>query len=211
MKALIMSGGTKPSRELALDEATRSDLIIGVDKGINYLYEYGIKPDILLGDFDSVDKDILHRVISSYGELQQFPPEKDFTDTQAAIYKCMDLDVEEIVLLAATGCRLDHTMANIGLLYQCLKQGKKASIKDDKNTIFMADKNVELEGRKGSYFSLMAFGRTVEDINIKGAKYPLKDYDLNQWDNITISNEFCEGTVSVTFKNGNLIIFYSRD
>ncbi|MDP4091299.1 MAG: thiamine diphosphokinase [Bacillota bacterium] len=211
MRALIMSGGTKPSRELALEETEKSSIIIGVDKGIEYLYEYNIKPDILLGDFDSINAELLETVVSSYNEVLKFPPEKDFTDTQAAINKCLELDAEEIVMLACTGCRLDHTMANIGLLYQCLKTGKTAYLIDDKNTMFMVDKNIELEGRSGGYFSLMAFGGDVEGLTIEGAKYPLRDYKLVPWDNITTSNEFCGCKVNIKFNSGNLLVFYSRD
>lgn len=211
MKALIMSGGTKPSKELALKEAAESSYVIGVDKGIEYLYEYNIEPNIVLGDFDSVDIGVLNKITHSYKQLVKFPPEKDFTDTQAAINKCLELNVEEIVILAATGTRLDHTLANIGLLYQCLERGKKAVIKDEKNTIFMTNNDIKLDGFNTGYFSLMAFAGVVENVNIRGAKYPLYDYRLAPWDNITISNEFCGETVNITFNSGTLLIFYSMD
>ena len=59
MRAIIVSGGNKPSKELLMKHLRQDDYIIGVDKGCNALYEYCITPDEILGDFDSADLNII--------------------------------------------------------------------------------------------------------------------------------------------------------
>jgi thiamine pyrophosphokinase len=211
MKALLISGGSPPSKNLMDKEAQMADCIIGIDKGLEYLYKNNIEPDILVGDFDSVDSAIFESIIISNKELIKFPAEKDFTDTQLAINKAFELNAEQITILAATGSRLDHTLANIGLLHQCLRKGKKAFIKDDNNLMFIIDKDFELVDEDYNFFSLIAYGGTVKGLNILGAKYELFNYDLAPEDNITISNEFAGKSVRLSFEEGSLLIIYSRD
>lgn len=211
MKALLVAGGNAPSKDLLLEEAKNSDYIIGIDKGIQYLYENNISFDIIVGDFDSINPTVLREVKGTNKEIYKFPEEKDWTDSQLALEKALELNVEEIVLLGATGSRIDHTWANVGLLYQCLKAGVKASIKDEKNTLFMVDRSTTLEVNKDVFFSLIAYGGAVEGLSIKNGKYKLNNYNLMPHDNITISNEFIGKDVVVTFKRGTLLITYTKD
>lgn len=211
MKALLVAGGNAPSKDLLLEEAKNSDYIIGIDKGIQYLYENNISFDIIVGDFDSINPTVLREVKGTNKEIYKFPEEKDWTDSQLALEKALELNVEEIVLLGATGSRIDHTWANVGLLYQCLKAGVKASIKDEKNTLFMVDRSTTLEVNKDVFFSLIAYGGAVEGLSIKNGKYELNNYNLMPHDNITISNEFIGKDVVVTFKRGTLLITYTKD
>ena len=56
MKVIIVSGGNKPSEKLLKSYIENDDIIIGVDKGCNALFDYNIKPNLILGDFDSIKK-----------------------------------------------------------------------------------------------------------------------------------------------------------
>jgi thiamine pyrophosphokinase len=92
-----------------------------------------------------------------------------------------------------------------------MNKGIKASIKDNNNEIFMVNKNTSIQGIKGEKFSLMPYRREIYGLNIKGSKYDLKDYNLKIGDGLTISNEFEEEKVSIEFRKGDLLIFFSRD
>ncbi|WP_163192612.1 thiamine diphosphokinase [Clostridium thermarum] len=211
MKALLISGGSPPSKELVEKEVQMSDYIIGIDKGLECLNKYNIEPDILVGDFDSVDRTIFERMAELKKEMIRFPAEKDYTDTQLAVSKVLELKADEVTILGATGSRLDHTLANVGLLYKCLKSDIKATIKDDNNLLFMADRDLELVDEGYRFFSLIAYGGTVKGLNIRGAKYELCNHNLMPEDNIAISNEFIGLNVQLSFKEGTLLIIFSRD
>lgn len=212
MKIVIVSGGDAPSYELIKKELENSSFLICADSGGECLYEYNIVPNFLMGDFDSISKEAL----SFFSEhekcsVETYPKEKNFTDTELVLDKAIELGANEIVFLGCTGTRIDHLMGNIGMLSRCLKLNVKAYIKDDKNTIQITDKPISIKKDKGTTFSLQAYCDRVQDLSILGAKYPLHNYDLILGDPRTISNEFLDSDVSINFKSGILLIFYSKD
>ncbi|GAA0176945.1 thiamine diphosphokinase [Clostridium sediminicola] len=211
MRVTIVSGGFKPSRFLLKDQIKKSDVVICADSGANCFFEYKLTPNYLLGDFDSIEKNILDFFKNEKCIVEKFPPEKDFTDTELALSKAIELGAKEIVFLGCTGSRMDHFFGNLALLYKCMKNSIKASIKDDNNKIFLTCKNVSLSGNYGEYFSVMPFSEMVGNLSILGAKYELVDYDLKKGDALTVSNEFIDNTVTISFSSGILIVFYSQD
>lgn len=211
MKVLIVTGGSKPNNKLLLQKYEEAELVIAADSGCNVLYENALMPNIILGDFDSVDKNILEEIKKSKIEVKVYNPEKDYTDTELAVYKAIELGARQITMLGATGSRLDHVMANIGLLNLLLDKGIKASIIDSNNEIFIINKDTVLQGVFGQTFSLQAYEGVVKNLTIKNAKYELKDYDLKVGSPLTVSNEFLHGNVEINFESGKLIVFYTQD
>lgn len=211
MKVVIVSGGKQPSKDLLMNELEDCDFIICADSGANCLYKYDIKPNILLGDFDSINKEVFEYYNNNCPNVIKYPREKDFTDTELALSEALKLCIDEVVFLGCTGTRLDHLFGNMGLILRCVENGIKAYIKDDNNTIFIIDKTSVLTGEKGEMFSIQAYMNEVKDLCIDGAKYPLHNYNLKFGDPRTISNEFLDGNVKISFKKGHVIVFKSRD
>lgn len=211
MKVTIISGGKEPSKELLMKELKDSSFIVCADSGANCLYKYHIEPNILLGDFDSINKEALEYYKNNCHNVLKYPSEKDFTDTELALFEALKLNVNEVVFLGCTGTRLDHLFGNMGLLLRCIKKGIKSYIKDDNNTIFIIDKTSILKGEKGEMFSIQAYMNEVQNLSIEGAKYPLQNYNLKFGDPRTISNEFLDENVKISFEKGYVIIFKSID
>lgn len=211
MKIVIVAGGKPPSFNLLNDEIRDCDLLIAADKGGEVLYNAGISPHILLGDFDSIDEKIFKYFETNLEDIEIYPKEKDFTDTELALMKALEKEAKEIIFLGCTGSRLDHMLANLGLLKTCLDNGVDAYIKDDNNCVFLKDKNCSLKGEYGQILSFQAFGRHVEEFSIYGAKYDLKDYRLQFGDPRTVSNEFLNEDVRIEFKKGIVMVIYSKD
>ncbi|MCY6372366.1 thiamine diphosphokinase [Clostridium ganghwense] len=211
MKIVIASGGMPPSYDLLYEELKEASYLICADSGANYLYEYNICPDILIGDFDSIDIQVLNYFKDNHTNIIQYPPEKDYTDTEIAVNKALELNVDEIVLLGCTGTRIDHFLGNLGMLLKCLSKKVTAYIKDEHNTITIADKSLSIFGSEGETFSLAAYSENVENLTISGAKYPLNNYYLEIGSALTISNEFQDKEVKINFDEGILLIIYSRD
>jgi thiamine pyrophosphokinase len=212
MKIVIVSGGEAPSYELIRKELKNSSFLICADSGGNCLYKYNIVPHYLMGDFDSINKNVLEFFKKSPEcNIEAFPKDKDFTDTELVLNKALELGGTEISLLGCTGTRIDHLMGNIGMLFKCLKLNINAYIKDNNNYIQIVDKSIKIKGKKGEIFSLQCYGDGVENLNIKGSRYELNNYFLTKGDPRTVSNEFLDEEVEISFTSGNLIIFYSRD
>ncbi|EEH98184.1 thiamine pyrophosphokinase [Clostridium sp. 7_2_43FAA] len=211
MKAIIVSGGEAPSKQLLLNEIKNSNLIIGADKGCEVLYNYNISPNYILGDFDSADKDIIKAMEVSGCEKIKYKKEKDFTDTEIAFNLAVEKGAKEIVLLGGTGTRYDHSLSNLGLMLKALKMSIILKIIDDNNIIFLTDKSMILKGNKGDTISFHAYCECVKNLNICGSKYDLINYDLCLGDGLTTSNEFIGNDIKITFDSGILMVLYTKD
>jgi thiamine pyrophosphokinase len=211
MKVIIISGGKPPSKELIIQEVTEDTFLIAADSGANCLYDYNIMPDLLLGDFDSIDKKVLDYFKKSNCTLDIYPTEKDYTDTEIAVKKALSMKPDEIILLGCTGSRVDHLLGNIGMLKICLEDGVNAYIKDENNNIRLIDTSTSLKGTEGEIFSLQAYGDEIIGLTIEGAKYSLNNYNLKIGESVTISNEFVGNIVKLKFISGTMMIILSSD
>lgn len=211
MRVIIVSGGKPPSKELLLKEIKPDTVLIAADSGANCLYDYKILPQLLLGDFDSIDKKVLEYFKKNNCIIDTYPTEKDFTDTEIAVKAAIRMNPSEIVLLGCTGSRVDHLLGNIGMLKICLENHVEAYIKDENNEIRLISASSSLEGTVGQIFSLQPYCNEIVDLTIEGAKYPLNNYNLKMGQSITISNEFIEPVVLLKFKSGILMIILSWD
>jgi thiamine pyrophosphokinase len=211
MKVIIISGGTPPSEKLLKNEITKDSFLIAADSGANCLYDYDIIPDLLLGDFDSINKDILDYFEKSDCRIDIYPTEKNFTDTEIAAQKAISMKPNEIVFLGCTGSRVDHLLSNIGMLKICLENHVNAYIKDENNCIRLYDASTSLDGTVGRLFSVQSYTNEIIGLTIEGAKYPLNNYNLKVGQSITVSNEFAMPKVLLKFKSGTLMVIFPSD
>jgi len=210
MKSLIISGGTPPSADL-LRNYENGYFIIAADSGTNVLYKYKIKPDLIIGDLDSIDKNILNEYLKNGTEFKKFPKHKDFSDTQLGVYEAIERESDEVVILGGTGGRTDHLLANINLLYLLNEKGIRGKICDDNNEMFLINSPIAIQGKTGEYFSIFSMGTDIKEITIKNCKYPLDKYHLYPRDSLILSNEFTDSKLEVSFDKGPLIFIKSWD
>lgn len=211
MKVAIISGGKAPSEKLLNNYIKTVDFIIAADKGIECLEEYNIIPDLLLGDFDSVQKEVFDKVKKKVKEVMEFPPEKDYTDTEIAIIEAIKRGGRKIYLFGATGTRMDHTLGNIGLLLTTKKKGVSLEIIDDNNKLYLGESSMVLHGNYGENISFHALSDKVTNLTIKGAKYGLNRYDMSLLDPRAICNEFIDTPIEISYDEGELLILHSVD
>ena len=206
MRAIIVGGGITPQKSLIKKYMSGEYIVFAADSGADILDKYGIEPDYLLGDFDSINVEVLEKLTKGVNTTK-LPREKDFTDTHIAVLNAISMGAKEIVLLGCTGKRIDHFMANVCLLKLMLERGVSGCIADDINEIYLIDKSSSINGKIGQIFSLFSYCEDTMGLTIKGAKYPLENYNLQQGDNLTVSNEFLKEQVEVIFEKGCLLVF----
>lgn len=199
---------------------TYAPRVIAADRGLEALDAAGIKPDIILGDFDSVDESVLDKYKSD--ELIRFDSVKDFTDGEAAY----DMAIREVLhdaagekdtcegvyvtVLGGTGGRVDHALANISLLKRFCDKGISAEMIDEGNRIrvFKGPGTVSFvrneEGYK--YISLIPLGDKVSEVDIEGFKYDAQGIVLAQGSSLGVSNELDSDIGKVSFAEGYLIV-----
>lgn len=212
MNCLIVAGGVKPKDEIIKYYSEQCELIIGVDKGCNYLFEAKVKPHYIVGDFDSSNLDIINEIVKQGVVKYQYQCEKNFTDSQEAFELASSKGVKKIIFLGATGQRFDHTLGNLGLLLRALNLGMLSEIVDDRNKMFLINKNTVIKrDKKYKYVSFLAYNSRVKEFSIKGAKYNLDKYTLEIGDSRTVSNEFITDEISLELSNGSILVVYSKD
>ena len=193
-RTIIVSGGViEEDFALPVLKSEETEFVIGVDKGLEFLYAHQIKPDYIVGDFDSVSKEL----VDYYREelnvpVREFNPVKDASDTEIALRLCLGLNRKEIWILGGTGSRIDHLWANVQCLQIALDAGADARIVDSHNQIRLIDRDITLKREEafGPYFSLFPLEMPVDELTITGAKYPLKNHFLKPADSLCVSNEF---------------------
>lgn len=211
MKSLIVSGGRAPSLELIQNTLAEGiDFIIAADSGAKVLLENGIKFDLAVGDFDSLAEASLEE-IKKHTEIITYEIKKDFTDTEAAYHEAVRRGATEVVILGATGTRLDHFMGNLGLLQIALNEGVFVRLIDEHNEIFLIDGSCQIAKREGYNISVFPFGGDVPDFTLSQVAFPLEHYHLTAASTLTVSNEFLDGSAKIDFSNGYVLVMISRD
>lgn len=209
-QVVIVTGGTPVSEQLLKAELALSDYTIAADGGIKMLMKYDIVPNLIVGDFDSAPKT---EWLSAYENVPvvTFPKEKDYTDTELAIFEALKLPTEQICILGGTGSRLDHTLANMMLLQRIAHSGKKGRILDDHNEICVLEEGEHIVSKKmWHFFSLVPLSETLV-VTLDGFKFPLNKAHIKQASTVTISNEFIGQTGNVKIHSGRAFLILSRD
>lgn len=211
MRVIIVTGGNKPSKKRILEFLKEDDFIIGSDSGCNCLREYNITPNLILGDFDSVDESVLEYFKNKKVNIMKYPSDKDYSDTHLAYEEGVKLGGSEFIIFGATGSRLDHTLGNIGLLLIGEKNNTPITIIDNNNRIYIKEKDFKIKGSFGENVSFHALSEEVIGFTIRDAKYNIENYTLKLLEPRAISNEFLEKEISVSFKGGKILVLHSFD
>ena len=212
--AIVSGGNLEEKFVLSVLNSEETEFIIGVDRGLQFLYDHKIRPDYIVGDFDSVSEEIVTYFTEELNvPARKFKPEKDASDTEIALQFCLDLRRKHILILGGTGTRLDHVWANVQALQIALDDEADVRILDSHNQIRLLKKDFTLskEEAYGDYFSVFPLGGTVDDLCIRGAKYPLEHHLLSADSSLCVSNEIQDEQVTITFSYGILILMETRD
>ena len=217
-EAFIISGGNIEV-DFALDflkkHKKEGDWLVAADKGLEFFLKTGLTPDAAVGDFDSLSEE--GRVFLeglNRTEVIRLKPEKDDSDTQSAVNFCMDRGAEQITVLGGTGKRVDHLLANLGLLVLGKERGVRVNLVDSWNYMTLIESGTVLNrsAQFGHYVSFFSLGGDVPGLTLTGFKYPLTRHHLTAADSgLTVSNELTALQASVTYDSGTLLMLMTRD
>ena len=185
-----------------------------MDGGLLYCTFLKLEPDLIVGDFDSVDEERWEAVKEimrvSPEKVVRLIPEKDDTDTMAALRIGLDMGYEVFHIYGGLGGRLEHTVANMQCLSFLKKQGAKGYLMGESSMVTVIQNETlrfreEMEG----FVSVFAMGEVAEHVTISGMKYLLDDATISNDFPIGISNEFIGEEGSITVGNGQLLVITS--
>ena len=214
-----------------IKEGGRESLaLVAADSGMEwFMRNREFIPDLAVGDFDSLSEEgrgflEIHEKGSGNGEIPyggmmgwkvqksfrdeakeitviRLRPEKDDSDTQSAMNYAIQNGAKRITILGATGNRVDHLMANFGLLVLAKKQETEVILADQYNYMKLVSDGeiIKKSEQFGKYVSLIPYTAQVEHLYLAGFKYPLADYCLKGFCSIGVSNEITEEQAEITW------------
>ncbi|MEY8420568.1 thiamine diphosphokinase [Oscillospiraceae bacterium 44-5] len=182
----------------------QGDYVIAADRGFDSLVAYGVRPDLAVGDFDSLG----HR--PNHPNVIQLPAEKDDTDMVFALRKGLELGYRRFVLLGGVGGRLEHTLGNLQLLDWLACQGGQGFLAGEKTaaTCIRDGMSVTFPPSMTGYLSVLCNSGRAEGVDLTGLKYPLNGYTLTGSFPLGVSNQFLGQEASVSVKQGSLLLIW---
>lgn len=201
-RILVISGGEFSP----LESASGYDFVLACDRGCDYALRCGIKPDLVLGDFDSMSGGLPEGVT-----VERFVAEKDDTDTMLAVRYAVEHGYDSIDIRCALGGRLDHALANIQSAVYAASHGLEVSIADERNYLMtMLPGTLRLPRREGWSLSVFAAKDICTGVYIEGCKYPLNDATLTNHFPLGVSNAWKAPEAEIRLGEGLLLIIMSR-
>lgn len=209
MKALIITGGECAPNVKIPDH----DFCVAADCGFVKAVTHGIFPDIIVGDFDSVDgmpDEYIDPKTGKSSDIFRHPAKKNETDTMLAVDYAVEFGATELYIIGGLGGRADHTMSNVFLLESLAEVEIPAILTDGMSELRVVceHETVHIPHGEYKYFSTLALDNCV--ISVTGCAYPLKRKELHRSYAYAVSNETLEGGADVTCHTGKLLLIRSE-
>lgn len=221
MKAVALLGGPQGQwpqniKEIFKRAHEEKKLVFSSDRGTFILKQWGLIPDVAVGDFDSIKNSEKKRTLDKIADVRFSNPVKDYTDSeQLFLTAFQDYQVEQLEIYGATGGRIDHLLVNLfAFLHSPLKSYlNKVKLIDKQNLIYFCRAGITEIPYKKEY-PYIGFGNltAIEDSEISGARYDLQEFSSNV-PQMFSSNEFLssKSPIRVSMKKGIVVVIYSRD
>ena len=201
-QCVIIGASPVCDTEMIKKSVRESDFVVCADGGYKYALMAGIKPDLIIGDFDSAECPENVKC-----DIVKLPVHKDDTDTMYCVRECVKMGYKTILLFGMTGGRLDHTFANFCTLLYTAENGVNAKMLDGENMIFAMTEGMKevLEKKKGHIFSIFPFGCESCEVTLDGFEYPLKEGILKANFPLGVSNCVISERAEIHLHKGSTI------
>lgn len=210
-RILIFANGDLPDLDKARALLRPGDFIVCADGGTRHALALGLRPDLLIGDMDSIEEEVFHQFHASAVPIELFPRDKNETDLELAINKAIELDPGELIIVGALGGRADHSLANVALLSDARLSKHKVRFDDGVEEIFFCRDQVHVQGRSGDIVSLIPWGGPTHGVRTENLKWRLDNETLYPDKTRGISNEMLSEAAAVRIDSGLLLVIHTRN
>ena len=175
------------------------DFILCADGGWELACRAGVRPDWVIGDFDSSEE-------PGNVRTERVPVEKDDTDTMLCLKRGLALGFEDFLVVGGFGGRVDHTLANFQSLHYAARRGARAEMRDGGNwAAAVVDGSIRVPAKPGK-LSVFALSDVCRGVCIRGTKYAAEDAVLTNAFPLGVSNEFAADLAEISVREGALLV-----
>ena len=207
----MFAGGEFSIDHVPFDEIGEHDQFICVDRGVEHCLAAGLEPTLLIGDFDSADKDVLAQKHLSRTPRYDYPTKKSASDLELALQVLADNPPDSVVILGVSGGRTDHMLFNWCL--PALRSWPFTLLLIDGTTrchVLQGRDSCTLTAEEGQTLSLLALVRAT-GVTTSGLQYPLQGATLEVGSTLGLSNVTEGGQASVCLNSGTLLVLVNTD
>jgi thiamine pyrophosphokinase len=193
-----------------MDERLASaDFIIAADGGSQHCRALALRPDIIIGDLDSLDPAARADWKAQNVDIISYPPEKDQTDLELALLHSKQIGAEKIIVLGGLGRRWDHSIANLLLAAHPQFDQQEIIYLHGDQRLFIIKRHHHLVVSIGERVSLLPLGYDAKGVTTRGLKYPLKEDTLFFGSSRGVSNVVLNEEAEVEIEAGCLLCVIS--
>jgi thiamine pyrophosphokinase len=207
--ALIIAGG-KPVKPTLAERFDEPDWIVAADSGLDQANRLGLRPDLVIGDMDSVQPASLASAERAGIEIKRYPEDKDATDLELAIDAAAAAGFSRATIIGGTGGRMAHTMANTMLLLQERTIELDWLTSRARITALRSGQEKAYPETDGPLLSVLAIGGPAR-CHSTGLKWPLDDAPLIPGSTRGISNEIVDSSATVRVSGGQALLIHERN
>jgi thiamine pyrophosphokinase len=210
MRVIIVAGGRPNQGDTWRRWVRPGDQIIGADGGAARALAWGLVPDWVIGDLDSLSARQQKALEARGCHFLVHPRAKDETDLELALTYAAEQGAQEIVILGALGGRLDHTLANLLLLALPQLAGRSVRLVDGPEEVLLLRSGEEavLEGQPGDLVSLLPLDGDARGVTTSGLAWPLQAGTLRFSFSRGISNEMTGTEATIRLDHGLLLVIH---
>ncbi len=207
-RAVVLCAGPPPEDELLRYWLAGSDFFMTTDSAGHPYDHLPMEPDVVIGDFDSLSGRVL---VGRSGPRFFHVDDQYTTDSEKALLFCIEQGVKEVILLGATGWRLDHTLYNCNLLERYADQLRICMVGPNADTVRLGTgAKVSWDLPIGTRFSLMPIMGKVSGVTLEGARYPLLGDLLEPGGPALISNQVLLSPLLISVGEGSVLVGVDR-
>lgn len=214
MKAVVVAGGDLDAGDA--EELRDADLVIAADGGARFLESHGRRPDVVVGDLDSVDAALVERLVAAGVPVERHPVDKDATDAELAIERAVAAGATRVTVIGAfAGERLDHELGNLLLLADAGLAGRIGDLRMVRSgTVARAvhgPGSIAIEAAPGARVGLLPIGGDAVGVRTAGLRFALEGETLRLGRSRGLANVVVSAPASVRLEVGVLLVVESTD
>lgn len=200
-RCVILCAGAISPQDAAWANIGPNDFVIAADAGYLQAQRYGLRPHLIVGDFDSADDPGQVDI-----PIQRFSSHKDDTDCLLAVRRGLEEGCRRFTILGGLGGRLDHTLANLQTLTFIADRGGRGELMGDKTYVTLLRSGSVTLPKQPGYLSVFAFGGECRGICERGTEYPLENACLTPGFPLGVSNHITGDSATISVAQGDLLI-----
>lgn len=202
--ALIINGGLNSTKR---DQLDNYDFIVAVDSGAEHAYKLFLKPDLIIGDLDSIDEKTIKRAEKDNIKIVKYETNKNETDFELALKHVLDQSIKDITIIGGEYGEIDHLFSVLTVIISYQNDELISWIHGNQSIIIPNSKKIKIGNNVK--FSILPF-TDLKNLNISGAQWNLKNENIKFGKSFTLRNISIDKNIEVSVDDGKFCLIYNN-